>query len=154
MIGYFFFSIIVLVLLFLFGPFPVRTYGVFVAVGYLTAILTAKKLCKKEGIEEDVVFDLALYILIGAVIGLRVLYFAFYDRAAFLRNPLSFFAIWNGGLVYYGGLIGGTVAAIIVLKKKKIDLLLPGSLFLSSFLLLAINRSGIHLLLKIIYTDN
>lgn len=123
MTGYYFFVIIILLLLYFFGPFPVRTYGVAVALGFLTAIFAARRLCKKSNINPDIIFDMAVYALIGAIIGTRLFYVIFYDLEYFIRNPLKIFAIWEGGLVFYGGLIGGIISGVYFIKKKKLDLL-------------------------------
>ena len=68
LIGYFVFIIVILCLLYVFGPFPMRTYGVSVAIGFLTAILISRRLCLKEKIKQDIVFDISVYILIGAMV--------------------------------------------------------------------------------------
>ena len=122
LVGYLIFISAILILLYLFGPFPIRTYGVAVALGFLTSLLVAKKISIKEKMDSDMVFDIFVYIFVGAIIGLRIFYVLFYDFHNFIKNPLILFIFWNGGLVFYGGLIGGTIAAIYYIKKKKLDL--------------------------------
>ncbi|MBU1075927.1 MAG: prolipoprotein diacylglyceryl transferase, partial [Spirochaetes bacterium] len=102
--GYYFFTMVIVTLLFFFAPFPVRTYGVAVALGFLSAILVSRKLCKRSDINPDVVFDLAVYVLVGTILGARLFYVIFYEWSYFLSNPLSIFKVWEGGLVFYGGL--------------------------------------------------
>ncbi len=121
--GYFIFAGILITLLFLFGPFPVRTYGVAVASGFLSAIIVSRSICKKNDIDPDIIFDLAVYILVGTIIGARFFYIIFYDWSYFISNPLRMFKIWEGGLVFYGGLIGGISAGLYYVKKKKLPVL-------------------------------
>lgn len=123
LIAYFFFIIVLLILLALFGPFPLRTYGVTVALGFLAAILIARRLCEKSDINPDVIFDLAIYVLIGTIIGARLFYVVFYDWSYFISNPLRFFSVWEGGLVFYGGLIGGISAGVYFVRKKSLNVL-------------------------------
>lgn len=121
--GYYIFIIIILALLYFFGPFPIKTYGVAVAVGFFTAILVGRRLCIRENINPVVMFDIFIYIFIGVIIGSRVFYIIFYDWNNFLHNPLTLFAFWEGGLMFYGGLIGGTIGGVYYIKKKRLNLL-------------------------------
>ena len=121
--GYYFFTSIILALLYLFGPFPVRTYGVMIALGFFIGILVARPLFKKSSINPDAVFDIAIYIVMGVIIGARLFYIIFYDWHYFINNPLKIIAVWEGGLVLYGGLIGGCIAGIYKIKKMKLSLL-------------------------------
>ena len=68
----------------------------------------------------------------GGVIGARILYiitewdFFFHKHpwVKFLNIEIpSIVAIWNGGLVYWGGFVGGLVACVVYAKIKKIPML-------------------------------
>lgn len=121
--GYFVFYLVILTLLFFFGPFPVRTYGVAVALGFLSAIMAARRLCLKSSINPDIIFDLAVYILIGVIVGCRLFYVVFYEWNYFINNPLKILAVWEGGLVFYGGLVGGISAGLYYVKKNNLNIL-------------------------------
>jgi phosphatidylglycerol:prolipoprotein diacylglycerol transferase len=59
--------------------------------------------------------------MIGAILGARAVYVATYWQEEFAGQPLQeIFAIWHGGLVYYGGLIGASLAGLIFLRWKKL----------------------------------
>ncbi len=61
--------------------------------------------------------------MVGGIIGARLAYVITYWKDEFAGQPLSeIFAIWHGGLVFYGGFIGATVAAMIYLRWKKLPL--------------------------------
>ena len=123
LIGYYFFILIILTLLYFFGPFPVRTYGVAIACGFLIAILVGRPLFKKSNINPDAIFDIVVYIIMGVIIGARIFYIIFYDLGYFINHPWKIVAVWEGGLVLYGGLIGGALAGIYKMKKMKLNLL-------------------------------
>ncbi len=123
LIGYYFFILIILTLLYFFGPFPVRTYGVAIACGFLVAILVGRPLFRKSNINPDAIFDIVVYIIMGVIIGARLFYIIFYDLGYFINNPWKIVAVWEGGLVLYGGLIGGALAGIYKMKKMKLNLL-------------------------------
>ena len=103
------------------GKFSIHTYGFFVALGFLTAILFAKHEAKRKGMDYEKIMDLCFYILLAAIIGSRLLYIAI-NLGMFLSDPLEIFKIWNGGLVFYGGFIAALITLIVYLKKQKMPL--------------------------------
>lgn len=116
-------GIILLFLIYKFAPIPIRTYGVAVASGFLFAIYAAVRLAKKDGIKSEYIIDIGVWALVGTVIGARLFYFIFYDFEYLAQNPLKFFAVWEGGMVFYGGLIGAIIAGYIYVNKKKLNVL-------------------------------
>ncbi|MGE0761670.1 MAG: prolipoprotein diacylglyceryl transferase [Bdellovibrionales bacterium] len=50
--------------------------------------------------------DLALWMMIGAVLGGRLMHVLYEQPQYYLDEPLAFFKIWQGGFVFYGGLFG------------------------------------------------
>ncbi len=57
-------------------------------------------------------------MLIAAIVGSRLL-FVLVDPGFFLRNPLKIFAIWEGGLVFHGGLIAALATAFFLMRRYK-----------------------------------
>ncbi len=97
-------------------------YSVLVVSGICAAILWAMHEEKRMGLPKDTVVDLALWLIPCGVIGARLYYVAFaWDT--FAAHPWSIFAIWNGGLAIYGGIIGGALAAFVFSRRRKIALL-------------------------------
>jgi phosphatidylglycerol---prolipoprotein diacylglyceryl transferase len=87
--------------------------------GLWTATLRAKR----EKISSETIADVTLWIMLGTILGARAVYVATYWKDEFAGQPLSeIFAIWHGGLVFYGGLIGAIVAGAIYLCWKKLPL--------------------------------
>ncbi|MAG91214.1 prolipoprotein diacylglyceryl transferase [Candidatus Woesearchaeota archaeon] len=104
------------------GPFQIRYYGLFYALGFVIAYFLIYYLAKRKEIDitKDDVADLMLYSIIGVVLGSRLVYVFVYNPLFYLQNPLDVFAVWNGGLSFHGGLIGAIVASYLFSKKKKI----------------------------------
>lgn len=94
----------------------IHTYGVMVATGFLAGMALIRKRAVAKGLNTDRIFDLVFYILISAIIGARVFYVIF-DPEYFLNNPLSVFKVWEGGLVFSGGLITGIMVFIFYAKR-------------------------------------
>src|SRR5512141_77318 len=86
------------------GPVPIRLYGLMIGLGFVLGILLAARQAKKEGLNSDRIMDLGVYLLLSAIVGARIL-FVLTDLHEFADNPLDAFAIWKGGLVFYGGLL-------------------------------------------------
>ena len=107
--------------LFQIGPITVHAYGALYALGILAAITLSEYLFKKDGGEAGVITDLAFPVVIGVILGARAL-FIFVEREYYFRNPTEILMIWKGGLVFYGGLMGGVLAFIIMTRLKKMEL--------------------------------
>ncbi len=100
-----------------FGIWDVKWYGVIMAFSMLMGIVLAFYTCKKKGYKSDIIFDLALAILPLAIVGARLYFCIFYGVDSFAE----IFAIWNGGMAIYGGVIGGIIGVFIVSKVKKVS---------------------------------
>ncbi len=102
------------------GPLVIRWYGVMIAIACLLGIWVALREAERKGIDREKIQDIFLYAIIGAVIGARLYYVAFADWASFLDNPLSVFAVWQGGLAIHGGILGGLLVSLFYTRRKKI----------------------------------
>jgi len=113
------------------GSFNLYTYGLLVALGFMTAIFISKKNAKSHGISSETITDIFFVILVSALSGARLLY-VLINFDGFKNNLLDIFKIWNGGLVFFGGFIAAVGTAAIYLKVKKLniwktaDILAPG----------------------------
>lgn len=112
-------GIIVFPVLFEIGPVTIYTYGVMMVLGFWAAVLAARRLAPQVGIDPEGITDLAIVAILGGLAGSYVNYIISYDWSQFTSNPAGVFRFWEGGLVFMGGLIGGTIFAIIYLRKKK-----------------------------------
>lgn len=117
-------------ILFKIGPLAVRSWGVMLLIGFVLGYWLAVRRGKKYGISSDVLLDLVLYLLLAGVVGGRLLY-VLLNLSYYIRYPLEIFAIWNGGLSYFGSLGAGVAVAILFGRKRGIpffrlaDLLAP-----------------------------
>lgn len=105
------------------GNFTVHWYGVLVAMGFLAGLWTAGRRARIGGVNPEVVMDLGPWLIVGAVIGARTLYVIMFWKQQFANEPFAdVFKVWQGGLVYYGGLIGSCLACIMYAWVKKAQL--------------------------------
>ncbi|MDX1694249.1 MAG: prolipoprotein diacylglyceryl transferase [Ketobacteraceae bacterium] len=90
------------------GPLDIRWYGLMYLIGFVAGYLLLTYRAKKpnSGWKPEEVSDLIFYGSLGVVIGARVGYVLFYNFPAFLENPLTMFAVWEGGMSFHGGFLG------------------------------------------------
>jgi phosphatidylglycerol:prolipoprotein diacylglycerol transferase len=99
---------------------PLHSYGLMIALGFVAAIWLAQREARRQGQDADRVGDLAFWVLVSALVGSRLYFIAvnwhdyFGDgawvtfRGARLPRVL---AVWEGGLVFYGGFMGAALTA-------------------------------------------
>ena len=94
-------------------------YGIFIGLGVILGVLLALHEAKRTGQNPDTYLDFIIYAMIIAIIGAR-LYYVIFSWDFYSQHPEKIFAIREGGLAIYGGIIGGVLTAIVYshLKKK------------------------------------
>lgn len=128
--------------LFRIGPITIHTYGVMVAIGFLLGMGLALRQARKEGIPSERISDLSFYLLLAAIIGSRVFYILL-NPGPYIKNPLAIFKIWEGGLVFYGGLILAVITGMIYIKRHGLHLWQIADIFAPSIAIgHAIGRLG------------
>ena len=114
--------------LFSIGPLVLRTYGLFVALGFLTGILVTIKLGKSAGINSDRIMDMGFIIILTGLTGSRLVYIII-NFSYYMANPLEMIIIWRGGLVFSGGLVGVIIVMLFYVKHYKLNIWTMGDLW-------------------------
>lgn len=108
---------------------PLHTYGLMIALGFISAIAVAASRAQREGLDKNVVLDLSFYALVAGLVGSRILFIIVNPEQYFGANFLSpvgpirlptVLIFWRGGLVFYGGLIGAFLVITWYLRKQKL----------------------------------
>ena len=102
------------------GNWPVRWYGVMVALGFLVAYMLAEKLVEKHKLNVVYFNDLIFFILVFSVIFAR-LWFVFLSWEYFRNHLTEIPKIWHGGQSIHGGIFGAILATFIYTKFKKVS---------------------------------
>ncbi len=107
-------------------------YALILTSAMILGVLYVMWRANQENISSDTIIDYALFGIIFGVIGARLYYVLttldHYDKF------VEIFYVWEGGLGFYGGIIGGAIAVIAVAKFKKMsplkmfDLIAPAML--------------------------
>ena len=117
--------------LFSVGGFTIYLFGVMVALGIIAGAYTAVRMAEKKGIRKEIVSDLILYMLLGGIIGARLL-FVLQNLSYYGQNPISILSIHQGGLSFHGAVFGGAAVVFAYTKMHHIsflklaDTLVPG----------------------------
>lgn len=94
-----------------FGSFPVSSFGVFLLLAFIVAIVLTRTRTRRLGWDSGEVVDLSLYAIIGGIIGARIGY-VLVNWQDFVLAPARITMIWvDAGLMFYGALIGGALVA-------------------------------------------
>ncbi len=97
------------------GPLAIRWYSLTWIAAFLTIYYLLTKRSNKLSSEN--ISDLMFYGMLGAIIGGRFGYMFFYGIEQLLKDPLSIFYIWQGGLSFHGGLVGVLVSCFLMSKR-------------------------------------
>jgi phosphatidylglycerol:prolipoprotein diacylglycerol transferase len=104
---------------------PIHTYGLLLAAGFIAAVSLSARLAEREwpggegARKRDQVLDLSFWVLISAIVGSRVL-FIIVNWKDYASDLTRIFEL-GGGLVFYGGLIGATLASFFFARRHDID---------------------------------
>ena len=107
--------------LFSIGPVTVHTYGLMVALGIVAGVALAEYLYRRSGGAPGRITDMALIIVISGLIGARIL-FVLVNLSYYIANPVEIVMLWKGGLVFYGGLLGGFLALLACIRYYRLPL--------------------------------
>jgi phosphatidylglycerol:prolipoprotein diacylglycerol transferase len=100
--------------------FPINTYGVFLALAFLCAILIAVRLAARDGLPRERIYDLCLWMLLSSLIGSKLLMLV--TEPEYRDHPqqlLSLDFLRSGG-VFYGGLIGAILAGYFLMRRYQL----------------------------------
>ncbi len=130
--------------LFRLGPVSLRWYGLLIAIAVVLGTFLAQRLAERRGLTADVISDLAIWLIVGAVPCARLYYVAFAWHERYQGQPWTkAFAIWEGGIAIHGAILGGAIAAWIFARRRQISVWLLADVVMPSLVLgQAIGRWG------------
>lgn len=105
------------------GFINLHIWGIFAALGFGAGLILTYWFLRKNKFDTDKFWDLAIWTIIGALIGARLFHVFLYEPAYYTVHWLDIFKIWQGGLSSLGGIFGAGLAATLYLKKSKLPIL-------------------------------
>jgi phosphatidylglycerol:prolipoprotein diacylglycerol transferase len=108
---------------------PVFGFGLMLTIALFASMALAEWRARREGLDPDQVSYLAIWTLVGGLIGARLFFIIeYWDN---FKSFWEIFEIWNGGIVFYGCIIGGAIAILTFRKlhpfplRPMVDLIAP-----------------------------
>lgn len=104
-------------------------YGILFVTGLVIGYFVIKRMFKKEGVSEDILDKLVMYVVLATIIGARLGHVIFYGdhfdyiddngqfHEGYFSHPLSIFKVWEGGLASHGGAIALIIALYLFSKR-------------------------------------
>lgn len=108
------------------GPLAIHWYGIMYALGFGAAAWWLHRQRHRFSLHADAVGDLLFAGILGVIVGGRLGYVLFYQLEAFLSDPLSLFAVWQGGMSFHGGLVGVVLAVVWFARRQGLAILTVG----------------------------
>jgi phosphatidylglycerol:prolipoprotein diacylglycerol transferase len=107
------------------GPIKVRWYGLMYVLGFIAAyfLIQRQDRARHLGLQGAILQDLIFYLAIGLLIGARlgyVLFYQFAELGEYLNHPLEFIAVWHGGMSFHGGLMGALLAGFLFCRLRRL----------------------------------
>lgn len=103
------------------GPLEIRWYGLVWAFGFFLAYLALKHNHEKLNLTLKQVEQFFTWLLVGTVVGARIVHVLFWGPTYYLANPLEVLFLWRGGLAFHGGLIGSILVTYYFAKKNNVS---------------------------------
>jgi phosphatidylglycerol:prolipoprotein diacylglycerol transferase len=97
--------------------FTLNTYGLLLAVSFITGLYLMARLAERDGLDRNRVYDLGLWVLAASLLGSKLLMIATewdYYRA----NPRQIFTLdfFRSGGAFYGGFLAAVIASVIIMR--------------------------------------
>jgi len=100
------------------GPLTIQVWGLLVSLGFALGAFVLWKEAKRKGVDVNIILDLFILILAGAIIGGRLFYVAEHYKE-YAGDPLKIFFISEGGMSFFGGFLAALAVGVVFVHRKK-----------------------------------
>jgi phosphatidylglycerol:prolipoprotein diacylglycerol transferase len=107
------------------GPLAIRWYSMMYVVGYFVGYRLVLKRIEsgRSSLTRADLDNLIWYLVVGMLVGARLIYVTVYGRGEYAAHPLEVVALWQGGLSFHGAILGMTVAIILFARRYRFPVL-------------------------------
>ena len=102
------------------GPISIRWYAICIVSGLILAVYLSMKEAPRKKIDPDAIIDFILVAFPLAIVGAR-LYYVIFEWGYYSQHLGEIFAIWNGGIAIYGGLLTGALVLYLFSRRRLIE---------------------------------
>ena len=103
------------------GFLQIRYYGLVYVLAFFLVYYLLHKKREELNLKKNEIDSIIIWLFAGMIIGSRIVALVSQEYGLIFRDPLVLFKIWEGGMSFFGGLIGGVLAGIYVFKKYKVN---------------------------------
>jgi phosphatidylglycerol---prolipoprotein diacylglyceryl transferase len=126
------------------GGQAITSFGMMMFLAFLAAALVHRAEMKRHGLDPEITWDLLLMAVIGGIAGAK-LYYMFLNFPSLVEDPAGLIFA-RGGLVWYGGFLGGVALVVWQIRRRKLDLALQADMTAPALALAyAVGRVGCFL---------
>jgi phosphatidylglycerol:prolipoprotein diacylglycerol transferase len=104
------------------GPVHIRWHAALYVLGFLIGAFILRNLARKKiwPLPLKTTDQLVTYMLLGMLLGSRLTYVFLYNWEFYSKNLSKIFMIWNGGLSFYGSLLGLVLVTLVFARKHQV----------------------------------
>jgi phosphatidylglycerol---prolipoprotein diacylglyceryl transferase len=107
--------------LFSLGPLSIRWYGLMYVVGITIGLLVAWRYARSKGITTEQLERMVFWAIPAGFVGARLYYVLQQPLGQYLSQPWRIFAVWEGGMAFYGAIFAVVLTIIILSRKMRIS---------------------------------
>src|SRR6185503_16807460 len=102
--------------------FTLNSYGLLLAIAFITGLFVMSRLAKRDGLPQERMYDLGLWVLASSLIGSKLLMVITEWEVYYREHPGQIFSLdfFRSGGVFYGGFIGALLASVIAIRVYKL----------------------------------
>ncbi len=105
------------------GPLTINVWGLFAAIGFITAGLVASRRARAQGMDANVIWQSMWQIVVVSIIGSRLFEVLLYEPRYYWQYPQKILAFWDGGLSSTGGIIAAGVFLYWFIKRRHLPMM-------------------------------
>jgi len=100
------------------GHFALRWYSLILLTAITVGIWLTEREAERRGFKKDAIYGVAIWIVIGALIGARLFHVLDHWSDKFAANPIQALYIWEGGLAIWGAIVGGLITGALIAWRR------------------------------------
>lgn len=94
-------------------------YFAIISVAFCLGLVWFARRADNHELSQRTAMDIGLALMFGGFLGSRAFHVLYEAPSLYLENPMQIFRVWEGGFVWYGGVIVGLLTAVAIIKSKR-----------------------------------
>ncbi len=96
-------------------------HGVTTFIAVVVSVYLVVRWGTREGISADAIYSVAVWSIIGGIVGARVVHVIDFWGEIYQHNPISVLYVWQGGIAIYGAIVGGFIGGSLYMIIRNSD---------------------------------